>query len=94
MAGFALYHYDQTLASLVQGNSNDNRFTHYSRNSFKPTLERGILSRYPIHIWICLLDVSMATGRYSWSLADAVIFLRMATDWKDSYMMRGFDSKF
>lgn len=57
-----------------------------------PTLRTRILSTHP-------LPPSMffhfnATFRVLWSLASAIIYVRMATDWKDNYFMRNCAGKF
>lgn len=46
----------------------------------------NLLMMIPLHH--ILFDASMTTGRLLWALSNAILFIRMTTEWKDSFMIK------
>lgn len=103
MAGCILYYYEQgdkikEWPEWFKGRATKFSFAiviiTLSSTTLAAFLRFNLFDWYPIHLKLQILDHSLTTGRFIWDIANAIIFLRMITDWKDNYLMRNFSAKF
>lgn len=103
LAGFSLYRYDQWGPNGRWPSWFTGKLTKFAKfiviltlvsPSLLAIMKREYLTHNFFHIKQKVMDHYLSIGRYLWDVSNAIIMLRMCTDWKDYSIMQNFAGKF